>query len=106
VTSSPPFLYSADSSQKPHGDASLRSSIIRASEIGQFVFCQRAWWLGAVQGYRPVNDAALAAGTQAHARHGRGVAASLRWQQAGYILLVLGALLGAVALCYLLGGGQ
>jgi hypothetical protein len=106
VTSSSPFLHSAASSQRPHGDASLRSSIIRASEIGQFVFCQRAWWLGVVQGYRPVNDAALAAGTQAHARHGRSVAASQRWQQAGYVLLALGALLGAAALCYLLGGGQ
>ena len=29
--------------------------VIRASEIGQYVFCQRAWWLGTVQGYRPVN---------------------------------------------------
>ncbi len=99
-------LHSTDSSQGPRGDVTPLSSIIRASEIGQFVFCERAWWLGAVQGYRPVNDAALAAGTLAHARHGRGVAASQRWQQAGYVLLVLGALLGAVALCYLLGGGQ
>ncbi len=99
-------LHSTDSSQGPRGDVTSHSFIIRASEIGQFVFCQRAWWLGAVQGYRPVNDAALAAGTQAHARHGRSVAASQRWQQAGYVLLVLGALLGAVALCYLLGGGQ
>jgi hypothetical protein len=106
VTSSSPSLHSANSSRGPRGDASLRSSIIRASEIGQFVFCQRAWWLGAVQGYRPVNDAALAAGTQAHARHGRSVAASQRWQQVGYALLALGALLGAIALCYLLGGGQ
>ena len=106
MTSSSPSLHSTDPSQGPRGDAAPLSSIIRASEIGQFVFCQRAWWLGAVQGYRPVNDAALAAGTQAHARHGRSVAASQRWQQVGYILLVLGALLGAVALCYLLGGGQ
>ena len=105
MTSSP-SLHSTNPSQGPRGDATSLSSIVRASEIGQFVFCQRAWWLGAVQGYRSVNDAALAAGTQAHARHGRSVAASQRWQQAAYVLLVLGALLGAVALCYLLGGGQ
>ncbi len=105
MTSSPsPHL--TNPLQGHHGDAVPLSSIIRASEIGQFVFCQRAWWLGVVQGSRPVNDAALAAGTQAHARHGRGVAASLRWQQVGYVLLVAGALLGAVALWYLLGGGQ
>lgn len=99
-------LHSTEPSQGPGGDAAPLSSIIRASEIGQFVFCQRAWWLGAVQGYRPVNDAALAAGTQAHARHGRSVAASLRWQQVGYVLLVLGALLGMLALWSLLGGGR
>ena len=106
MTSSSPSLHSTDPSQGPRRDVAPLSSIIRASEIGQFVFCERAWWLGVVQGYRSVNDAALVAGTQAHARHGQSVAASQRWQQAGYILLVLGALLGAVALCYLLGGGQ
>jgi hypothetical protein len=53
-----------------------------------------------------MNDAALAAGTQVHARHGRSVAASLRWQQVGYVLLVLGALLGMLALWSLLGGGR
>jgi hypothetical protein len=104
VTSSP-TLHSTDPSPGPRGDAAPLSSIIRASEIGQFVFCQRAWWLGAVQGYRPVNDAALAAGSQAHARHGRSVAALLHWQQVGYVLLVLGALLGMLALWSLLGGG-
>lgn len=81
-----------------------RTPIIRASEIGQYVFCHRAWWLGAVQGYRPVNDAALEAGTQAHLQHGRSVAGSQRWQRVGYTLLILGGMLGAVALCGLLGG--
>ncbi len=106
MTSSSSSLHSTDPVQRPRGDAAPLSSIVRASEIGQFVFCERAWWLGVVQGYRSVNDAALAAGTQAHARHGRNVAASQRWQQVGYVLLVVGVLLGAVALCYLLGGGQ
>lgn len=82
------------------------SPIIRASEIGQYVFCQRAWWLGTVKGYRPVNEAALDAGTQAHIRHGRRVAKSQRWQQVGYALVVLGGLLIVVVLCASLGGGQ
>ena len=105
MTSSSP-LYPAEPSQKTHREASPLSPIIRASEIGQYVFCQRAWWLGTVQGYRPVNDAALAAGSQAHLRHGRGVAALQRWQQMGYFLLVAGVLLGIFALCNLLGGGR
>lgn len=78
--------------------------IIRASEVSQYVFCHRAWWLGRIQGYRPVNDVALSAGTQAHLRHGRVLAGSQRWQRVGYILLILGGLMGAVALCGLLGG--
>ncbi len=105
MTSSSP-LHPTEPSQGPHGEAAPLTSIIRASEIGHYVFCQRAWWLGTVQGYRPVNDAALAAGTQAHVRHGRTVAALQHWQRVGYILLVLGVLLGTFALCSLLGGGR
>ena len=78
---------------------------IRASEIGQYVFCRRAWWLGTVQGYRPVNEADLSAGTQAHLRHGHAVAGSQRWQRVGYALLLLGGLLLAFILCGVLGGG-
>ena len=78
--------------------------IIRASEIGQYLFCHRAWWLGTVQGHRPANEAALGAGTQAHLHHGRAVAASQRWQRVGYTLLVAGGLLGAAILCGVLGG--
>ena len=78
--------------------------IIRASEISQYVFCHRAWWLGTVRGYQPVNEAAMTAGIRTHARHGRTVAASQRWQQVGYALLALGGVLGGIALCGLLGG--
>jgi hypothetical protein len=105
VTSSSP-LYPPEPSQGPRREAGSLNPIIRASEIGQYVFCQRAWWLGTVQGYRPVNEAALAAGSQAHLRHGRGVAALQRWRRVGYFLLVVGALLGIFALCNLLGGGR
>ena len=88
----------------PASSSKPLTPIVRASEIGQYVFCHRAWWLGAVKGYRPANDAALGAGTQAHLRHGRIVAASQRWRQVGYALLVVGGLLGAVVLCGVLGG--
>jgi len=79
--------------------------IIRASEIGQYVFCHRAWWLGTIQGYRPVTETALTSGTQAHVRHGETVAASQRWRWIGAALLVVGGLLAVTALCGLLGGG-
>jgi hypothetical protein len=79
--------------------------VLRASDIGQYMFCRRAWWLGSVQGYRPADDAALSAGARAHLAHGRRVAASRQWQRAGYALLLLGGLLGLATLCLMLGGG-
>jgi CRISPR/Cas system-associated exonuclease Cas4 (RecB family) len=90
----------------PSSHSKSLTPIIRASEISQFVFCQRAWWLGSVQGYRPVNDAAMSAGTRAHHQHGRSVAASQRWQRVGYVLFAIAVVLGAVVLWGALGGGQ
>ncbi|MFZ2360644.1 MAG: hypothetical protein WA040_14995, partial [Anaerolineae bacterium] len=50
-------------------------NIIRASELGEYVYCARAWWLRRVQGVASHNVAALRSGQQAHDRHGRAVAA-------------------------------
>ena len=36
-----------------------QDDIVRASEIGQYAFCARAWWLGRVKGYRSTNVAAM-----------------------------------------------
>ena len=72
-----------------------REEIIRASEVGQYVFCARAWWLGQVMGYRSTNVEAMAQGTAGHRAHGRIVERHLRLRRlaTGLVLLALIALL-------------
>lgn len=43
---------------------------IRASEIGEYVYCHRAWWLKQVKGLRSANVQQLQAGQNFHAQHG------------------------------------
>lgn len=42
--------------------------IIRASELGTYQFCNRAWWYQ-LQGYESDNQPALSRGSELHARH-------------------------------------
>jgi CRISPR/Cas system-associated exonuclease Cas4 (RecB family) len=50
--------------------------IIRASEIGEYVYCARAWWLRRVVGVEPSGREHRDRGILLHTRHGRSVAAS------------------------------
>lgn len=63
---------------------------IRASEIGTFIYCRRAWWYQS-QGFESANQLDLAEGTEMHFRHARSIMLSgcLR-------LLAYGLLLGAL----------
>jgi hypothetical protein len=77
---------------------SKEDRVVRASEVGLYAYCARAWWLGQVEGYRPVNQAALEAGKAAHQAHGRAAVGYHRLRQAAYILLGLALLVGLVML--------
>jgi CRISPR/Cas system-associated exonuclease Cas4 (RecB family) len=72
-------------------------AVIRSSDIGNYLYCRRAWWYRK-QGFESENQAELAAGTQIHRQHGRTVLASNLNRLLGMILLFV-ALILLVAYC-------
>jgi hypothetical protein len=75
---------------------------IRASEIGTFLYCRRAWWYQ-LQGVVSQNKTELAGGTQFHQRHGRSVMAAGLLRAAGWLLLfaAIGVLAAGLTLALL-----
>ena len=67
-------------------------SVIRSSDIGNYMYCRRAWWYRK-QGLESENQAELAAGTQLHQRHGRQVLASNLNRMVGLILIMIALVL-------------
>jgi CRISPR/Cas system-associated exonuclease Cas4 (RecB family) len=63
---------------------------IRASDIGSYLYCRRAWWYR-INNYESVNQAELAAGTELHRTHGRAVFTAGLYRTIA-MLLLLGAL--------------
>lgn len=74
---------------------SAKLPIIRASEIGEYVYCARAWWLRRVAGLQPAGRERRERGTVLHRRHGRDVALSgaLIWIGALLLVAAVGAML-------------
>ena len=66
--------------------------VIRASEIGSYLYCRRAWWYRK-QGIESENQAEMAQGTELHRQHGRTVIAAGFLQIADYALLLIAVLL-------------
>ena len=70
---------------------------IRASEIGSYIYCARAWWYHQ-QGVESSNQAEMTSGTELHRQHGRRVITSGLTRTLAVILL-LAALVLVVAYC-------
>jgi CRISPR/Cas system-associated exonuclease Cas4 (RecB family) len=71
--------------------------IIRASEIGSYLYCRRAWRYRK-DGVESENHAELAAGTELHRQHGRKALSALLLRTLSMVLL-LAAILTLVAYC-------
>jgi len=76
-----------------------RLPIIRASEVGEYVYCARAWWLRRVAGLEPSGHERRELGTVLHRRHGRAVAGSRA-------LVVLGTALALAAVLLIVLSGR
>ena len=75
----------------------LTMQVIRSSDIGNYLYCRRAWWYRR-QGFESENQAELASGTELHRKHGRKVLAAGFMRILGFLLLLL-ALVLLVAYC-------
>ena len=75
----------------------LRMPVIRSSDIGNYLYCRRAWWYR-TQGYESTNQNELASGTELHRVHGRKVLAA-GLTRALSLLLVLTGLVLLVSYC-------
>ena len=67
----------------------MNMKVIRASEIGSWLYCARAWWYQR-QGMPSSNQAGLDRGTSSHRQHGRSVFASSLTRLLGWLALLVG----------------
>ena len=72
-------------------------STIRASDIGTYLYCKRAWFFQK-KGYQPDNPEELAAGTEIHQEHTRSVMMSGCLRLIAYGMLIAAMVLLAIYL--------
>lgn len=70
-----------------------RPPLIRASELGEYVYCARAWWLRRALGWEPAGRERREYGAQLHRRHGRMLLGSQALLSVAGLLLLLALLL-------------
>ena len=77
-----------------------RQRVIRASEIGQWAYCSRAWWLGSIKGVPSTNTRAMAQGQKVHQQHGRAVWAARALRKVSMVLFAVAAVMLVAALLF------
>ncbi len=71
---------------------------VRASEVGEYTFCARAWWLHHIRGLTPADDAPMRSGLTLHRQHGRRVQLTHLSQRLAWAFLALALLALLIAL--------
>lgn len=66
--------------------------VIRSSDIGNYLYCHRAWWYRK-KGYESTNQSEMASGTELHRRHGRKVMAASLLNYSGCFIIILALIL-------------
>lgn len=69
--------------------------VIRSSDIGNYLYCRRAWWYR-LQGYQPDNQTEFASGTSLHRQHGRKVMVAGFFKLVAYVLMLIALTLGLI----------
>jgi hypothetical protein len=77
-------------------------SLVRASDIGAWTFCHRAWWLARVQEVPHRNPAQLTRGHTLHARHGEQTERTRQFHLLGRLLIALGVCVLLAALAWMM----
>jgi hypothetical protein len=79
-------------------------SLVRASDLGAWAFCRRAWWLREVKHAQHEDPSVLAQGTVAHKAHGRQVQGARRLTRVGLLLIGTGlAAIGLLIIWHMIG---
>lgn len=81
-------------------------SLVRASDIGAWAYCRRAWYLANVRGVAHARPEVLQRGNEAHLQHGKQVRRAGSMQRVGLWLALAGiGLLVLIALALWMGWG-
>lgn len=65
----------------------MKERWIKASEIGEYLYCQRAWWYR-LQGFSSANVQELEQGTEHHLQHSRGLSIAARYRTLAFLFIV------------------
>jgi CRISPR/Cas system-associated exonuclease Cas4 (RecB family) len=65
----------------------MKERWIKASEIGEYLYCQRAWWYR-LQGFSSANVQELEQGTEHHLQHSRGLSRAAWYRTLAFLIIV------------------